>query len=372
MKKILLIALVGLFANNAMASKARLQALGQTTNTINGFSFVHDGSLLLKDNRNIFLNPAQAAGMNNSFNFEMGSTNTYAFSTVNAEGGLIYDFEGGKLGFQLGRRTDITRTMSTTPAGGASTLLPPKDSVDVIFAQGRGQSWGLGFHYGDAKNDPAGAGDQKASELVLMGGMVKDRMEFFAHLGVIATAEDTAAGSLEKFEGKSYIKAGMGYQIDNVAKVTGSVFKNGYDYTTVGGTRTEVSTLTLDVRYNRVHKPKNDLMFFYGGGLTNVSGDSTTTGTKTDLTAQQIPLFLGIEGSATSWMDLRASVTQAILLNTIKRGTETQHNPNTTTIGTGATLKFNNFSVDAVIEGQNSGDINTTTLFTNASLLYNF
>lgn len=364
-KKYILVLLVGLFANSAMASKARLLALGVNADQT-GVGYSHDGTLLFKDNRNIFLNPGQVGTMGNSFNFEMGSSTAI---TPNAEGGIIYDFEGGKLGFQLGRRHEITRTMS----GLGSTILP-NDSVDIIWGQKGSSSWGFGLHYADSKTDAASGADAKASVVALSAGMVKDKIEFFGTLGLDGKAERTTAAAT-KYEGKAYIKAGVGYTIDNTSKVIGSVLKSGFDWTS--GAKTEFNTLGLDVRYARTHKPKTDLMFFYGGGFTNVSGDRTTGATKTDVTVQQIPLFLGIEGSANSWLDLRASVIQALLLNTQKNENagsagEKQHSPNSTAIGAGATLKFTNFMLDATLAGNTTGAINATTLLANASIIYNF
>ncbi len=368
MNKILLILLVGLSANTAMASRARLTALGQSNYSpaadLAGVGYTSDGTLLFKDNRNIFLNPGQISSMGNSFNFEFGPKTPT--SATNGEGGMIYDLDGGKLGFQLGRQNDINKTIVALGYG-----TPPGNNVDIIYGQ---KGWGVGLHYGNAKTDAAATpASASASHLIFSGGLVKDKAEYYAHVAVDANAETNATN---KFEGKSYIRAGMGYQLDNVAKVIAEVSKNGFD-NTAGGAKTEYNYLDVDVRYNRLQKPKTDLMFFYGAGFKITTGDRTTTGTKSDITVQQIPLFLGLEGSANSWMDLRASVTQMVLIDTIKNPNivtsgETQHRPNTTTVGAGATLKFTNFIVDATLAGASTGAVNGTSLLADASLIYNF
>lgn len=374
MNKILLILLVGLFANNAMASRARLSALGQSNyapaTDLSLIGNTSDGTLLFKDARNIFLNPAQVAAMGNSFNFEFGPKTPTA--AANAEGGMMYDMAGGKLGVQLGRQTDINKTMTTL-----ALTTTPGDNIDVIYGRkGASVAWGVGLHYGDAKSDATTGADTTANQIIVSGGMAKEKLEVYGHAALAATSENTTAGT--KFEGKSYIKAGIGYQIDNISKIVGQVFKNGFETGPNGG-RTEHSYLNMDVRYAHLHKPKTDLMFFYGAGFTNITGDRTTAGVKTDVTVQQIPVFIGLEGSATSWMDLRASVTQEVLLNTTKNPTlgtagESQHKPNTTTVGAGATLKFTNFTVDATLAaaGAATANIDGNSLFANASLLYNF
>ncbi len=368
MKKIFIVMLIGLMANNAMASRARLTALGLTTD-LTGLGFSYDGTTLFKDNRNIFLNPAQVTTLNNSFNFEMGSSTDMTSATrPHAEGGTVYDFKDGKLGFQLGRRSDITRKIADDAGG----VLAPKDSVDIIYGVGRGgQGWGAGLHYADSKVDDATALDQKASELSLSGGLLRDKTEFYGTLGLIAKSENSVTNT-NKWEGKTYIKAGVTHQLDNVARIVGTAWKNGYD-STVGGATTTTDTLLLDVRYVRMHKPKNDLMFFFGGGFTNVSGDATQGATKADISVQQIPMFIAIEGNATSWLDLRASVNQALLLGTVKQsGDENQHSPNTTTVGAGASLKFTNFTLDGTLSAAGSGTLDASNTMTNVALLYNF
>jgi hypothetical protein len=372
MKNILIIFLV-FFANNAMASKARLEALNMTTD-LTGLGFSHDGNLLFKDNRNIFLNPAQIGSMGNQLNFEMG--NSTVANTPNAEGGFIYDWNNGKLGVQLGRQSDVTRTISkyVTPLG----VVTPKDSFDVIWGQKGNTGWGAGLHYASTVNDPSGATSKKGSELILSGGMVQSAAEYYAQLAVMASSENnTGANPPGKWDGKTYIKVGGAWTLDNTTKVIGQIFNNGYNYNAAGGAVTEIKSLLIDVRYNKVHKPKTDVTFFYGAGFTNVTGDASSGGTKNDITVQQVPLFFGLESAATSWMDVRASVTQGVLLNSQKNVSlptvaDTQSDPNSTTLGAGTTLKFTNFILDATLAAASTGDINSAALLSHASILYYF
>ncbi len=185
MKKIILIFVTIMLSNQAFASKARLSALGQDD----------DGSYLVKDNRNIFLNPAQVATLNNSFNFEMGTTGA---GTPNAEGGMIYDMGGGRLGMQLGRRSYVVDQLADADAGMGSSLLDPNNTVDVVYGRGQNTPWGVGVHYGSAVSDAANSGypREEASELQVYGGMIKGNVEFSGTVGVMAKAKEETAASV--------------------------------------------------------------------------------------------------------------------------------------------------------------------------------
>ncbi|MDZ4662053.1 MAG: hypothetical protein SGJ18_10605 [Pseudomonadota bacterium] len=366
MKKIILIFLAVMMTESAIASKARLMALGQDS----------EGSFIVRDNRNIFLNPAQIVTLNNSFNFEMGDINTGV--DPNAEGGMIYDLNNGRIGLQLGRRSYVFDQIVLAEAGPTiGDLLTPNNTIDVIYGSNKNSPWGIGVHYGSASSNALNSGfpRRESSELQVYGGILREKLEVYGQLGLNAEAEEKASATAEdKYKGGVYIKGGVSFQIDDVAKVFGSLTKFDYDVTDDTGTKTEVNALVIEVSYARIHKPKNDLMFFYGGGLLQKTGDSETAGTNVDDEELSIPVFVGLEGSATTWMDLRASVSQRVLLNHVENtALDNDHSPNTTTVGAGATLKFTNFLVDATLAGASTnGDIDGNQLFANASILYNF
>ncbi len=368
MKKIIFILGMLVLADNAMASKARLIALGQDTN----------GSLIVRDNRNIFLNPAQIVLLNNSFNFEMGATTPATATDPYAEGGMIYDVGNGRIGLQLGRHSYVYQQIETAEGlGTISNLINPNNTIDVVYGGNKNNPWGVGVHYGSASaNAPSnGFPRSETNELQVYGGMVKNKIEFFGQVGVIAEAEGKAnATDTDKYKGGPYIKGGMGFQIDDVAKVYGSLTKFDSEVTDETGAKTETTAMIIEANYVRVHKPKADLMFFYGGGVLQKTGDEETAGTNTDNEELSLPVLLGLEGAATPWMDLRASVTQRVLLNHVENSTsDNDHQPNTTIVGAGATLKFTNFTLDATLAGASTnGDVDGVDLFTNASILYNF
>lgn len=367
MKNILIIAATIFLSGQAFASKARLTALGQKTG----------GSTLVKDSRSIFLNPAHIGQMANSFNFEMGNADTNNFPLAvgapYSEGGMTYDMEGGKIGMQMGRRSDVNDFIS----GNAATVLSPKNSVDVIYGTKGAKAFGLGIHYASANDDEVSGGfpNQEASELQVFGGMVHNKLEVFGQIGINGEAEnETAAGVTAKFDVKSFIMAGFGYDVDNVAKVFGSLKKYEHEATSGAGVKTETQSMDIAINYAHLRRPKSDVMMFYGAGLVLNNGDVELAGVKTDVTETSLPVFIGLEVNATSYMDLRASVRQMLLLNNTEDAAgDNQHSPNTTTVGAGAALKFNNnLVIDTTLGAEDGGDIDGTSLFANASMNYTF
>ena len=363
MKTFLLIASLILLAAPANASKARLSALGQDTS----------GSSLIKDGRNIFLNPSYVGQTGNTFNFEMGNTNTNAYGSGTnpySEGGMTYDMGPGKLGVQLGRRTSINDAIAD------STFLPPKNSLDVIYGTKGNKAMGFGLHYAAATDDALlGAyPQQNSSELEGSAGMTMDKLEVYAHLALVADSETKTSATVKNtFKGKSYQKVGFGYDIDSGSKVYGTLTNYKFE-TNVAGTVTVIKSMDIEVNYAHLKKPKTDVMMFYGAGLVLANGDYTVATTKTDLTETSIPVFLGLEVAATSWMDLRASAKQMVVLNSVEdTGDSTEHSPNTTTVGAGASLKFNNnLVVDTTLGASDAGEIDGNSLFANASMNYSF
>src|SRR5690554_693409 len=104
MKKQLTVALgLAVLATPAFASKARLMALGEDAN----------GSFFINDNRNIFLNAAEANNHADLVTFEWGNNNGADSDTdANAEGGILYSHKNLVYGLHLGGQSTLDRTLS--------------------------------------------------------------------------------------------------------------------------------------------------------------------------------------------------------------------------------------------------------------------
>jgi hypothetical protein len=88
---------------------------------------------------------------------------------------------------------------------------------------------------------------------------------------------------------------------------------------------------------------------------------------------------IGVEADATSWLVLRASAKQNILVGDTKpNGGVAQTTRNNTTVALGTGIRFNKFMLDATLAAGSvpgspgTAAINDTSLMGNASLTYMF
>ena len=112
----------------------------------------------------------------------------------------------------------------------------------------------------------------------------------------------------------------------------------------------------------------------------------TTTSTTTE-TYTRLPVTIGFETQATSWLALRASISQNVIINDYEKevtgSAKTEKtNDNTTDINAGASLTFGKLMVDGVIgtTGQSraatakdeGGVLSTDNLMTRVAVSYKF
>ena len=137
MKKQLTVALgLAVLATPAFASKARLLALGEDAN----------GSFFINDNRNIFLNSAEANNHADMVTFEWGENNSNDTDTnPNAEGGMLYSHKNLVYGIHLGRTTNF---QSAT-----NEFYAPSNTIDLFVAGDAGFKWGANLSYAKSNND---------------------------------------------------------------------------------------------------------------------------------------------------------------------------------------------------------------------------
>ena len=92
-----------------------------------------------------------------------------------------------------------------------------------------------------------------------------------------------------------------------------------------------------------------------------------------------LPFIIGVEADAASWLTLRASAKQNVILGSSKvnQGDSTTIK-NNTTVALGAGLKFNKFTLDSTLAAGSvpatagNGSIDANNLMANASLTYMF
>ncbi len=358
----------------AMASKARLKALSQSSN----------GSLFVKDERNVYLNPATVHELENVASFEWGTKQTtigVAPNTPNPEGLAIYKTDNLQYAVGLGRTGESTQTMIDDMSTLTGTSFIPQTALDVIIGGGAGElKWGGGLHYARTTDDISTFPKKTARELTLSGGVLAQRWSGYGKLGLIGESSvKTSASTEAKFEGKMSLQVGGKYDLDQVQAVGGKVTRGNFGYNNGAGSKGEATGMTFEGYYFRTLAAKAGGSVFGIAGLkhndTKVSPDSGTSTTSTALTS---PVGIGFETKALSWLALRASVTQNILIDQVKgsaASTDTEKlNQESTEVAAGLTTYLaDNLHLDATFEGATSGGkLNGTTLAADMAVVYNF
>lgn len=409
MKKIIaLSALAVLASNTAEASKARLLALGENLETA--------GSLYFSDNRNIFQNAAFIHEYKDAVYLEWGAKGGQEAAGIGqlnnkadtdtkpqAEGGFLRSHGKFVYGLHVGAESYITHEARSYLRLRNSEAIHQDNQVDAFFgaAESEDFKWGVNVTYSNTKEDTARAKQQSAS--IRLGAMGK-KWEGYANVAVLNKAEagavavnggtgavELAANGKDKFDGKGGWELGGSYDLG---------FAKAFGYWRHGAWEQEVDSATLGlagatpVPTGAVYTGKTDFdtnRVRLGLGRETELNERTTLFTKLEyvMTKREVkakggtargtaniddyyvPVTVGLEHDATSWLVLRGSVTQYLVsqqdnsyssallaanlpphISPMVTGTYPKGKrsfQNTTNVNVGATLKFGDLSIDGVI-----------------------
>ncbi|RYZ85140.1 MAG: hypothetical protein EOP06_16805 [Proteobacteria bacterium] len=374
MKKLFVIAAVTLASGAAFASKARLTALGNAEHLV--------------DTQTIFENPADAALWGDWATFEMGTgALSYTPATANGatgatagqpipEGGLVRSAGDARWGFYLGHRSN-TIALTRTPFNAAGITVQEENPVELFYAQKADLNWGASLWYSNS--------DKKATQIKqntagLRLGARTAVWDANLTVGIANTAKNDLTTA--EVKGNPSARLGGGYYFDTLY-VYGSYGMTGYKATTGGN---EVSNWDANqIAVGVIDTMKKDgTDFFYGVSYhADTYKNKVGNGTKSDAT--YLPVVIGIEAEANTWMVLRASVTQNLILGTIKDETglvatgaaftEANTWENSTTVGVGTGIKLNKFTLDTTLAAATNGGMigtDSSNFLGNASLTYMF
>jgi hypothetical protein len=360
MKKTLLIAAAAMMASPAMASKARLEALGNSAH--------------LKDIREILTNPAEMFTHGDFATFEMGAKSAAAQGTTaqpHAEGGFSRGMGDTKYGFYLGNRASWVSDVRDTG------YLIDENPINLYYAAKSGDlAWGVGLNY---SNSDVKSTRSKASSTGLLAGVVAADWDAYVNLGLTNTYKVTDASSgnaTTDFKGKSAVVVGGRYVVDTLT-YHGSYTMNGGKNDVTNGNESTINNMSVGV----VNSMKADgVDFFYGATYAMNSRTDKAGANETKVTSTSLPVLAGVEADAASWLVLRASVSQNVLLGTEKtdvNGTgEADTIGNNTTVNAGLGMKFGKLMLDGTFSKASgataTGALNGNDFLSNASLTYMF
>lgn len=357
MNKLLVLAALTVAAAPAMASKARMTALGNANHLI--------------DTQTIFVNSADINYLGDFATIEFGSNANNsggAYNAPRAEGGFVRSSSMGKWGAYLGRQSStVNQFVATANAASAGPFLTEQNPLDLFYGtEMAGQKWGFGVHHSAAKLEST---TQEVSTLGLSAGVRNDIWDAYLRLGLMGETKNTGAG--HDLKQKGFYDIGFGYWMDTVYLSAKFLTTKG---TLTAGTETDIEKNAWSVSAIDNMKVEGG-NFFYG--ISYTSDELKVGAAKTTTTG--LPLIAGMEIDAASWLALRGSITQNVLMGEVKADPgSTDKMANNTVVAAGAAVKFGKMTMDATISGSGTtsgtadGTVNGNNLFTQGSLTYMF
>jgi len=316
-----LVLALAVVSSPAYASRARLEALGEGKN----------GSYYINDSRNMFLNPASIAKHKKKLLLELGvSQGVDSAGASVGQGGFINTFGDFTYALYLNNTSD---TMAAAAAQFGALAVAPDASIELQLAGEGAVNWGVGVTTA-GNND----GARTASYWGVRAGIEKDALAVFGVLGLSSSLKN---GTTELLKGKLRLDAGATYKMDNM---------------TVFG---KYSTSTNDVNLGAGAFETNSTSFGAGVGFQKEMTKSTTMFTRveadyataksagvTNSKAYNIPLVLGAETQALSWLAVRGSIGHSLIGQSI---TGRQDLSGLTSVGAGVGMTFGDLTIDGLV-----------------------
>jgi hypothetical protein len=336
-KHIVVAAGLAVLSTGAFATVARMTALNQDAN---------QGSYYIDDERNVFRSAGDFSG--NYVYFEHGSNG----ATGDTHGGIFR--EGGSMSYGLYIGSDINNNLA-----GVGTVQPAR--FDLFLKGNSGMNWGVRLGYESITADAGafGAGAPAADS----DGSTFD-FSVNAELGganvwlSMAPATDNLTGG-DGTESDMQIGASM-----EMADHT--LFA---EYDSEGGVANADAQTRITVGAARTHSTDSG-MWFYDVSLNMTTAENNVDGV--DRTT--LPVTIGFETKATSWLTWRASLQQSIFGSLDSNGTEAS--ARTATLGVGASLTWGSLRVDGAVSGANTaagaGTLGSDGFMSNVSAVYRF
>lgn len=367
---------LAVLATPAFASKARLQALGEDIY----------GSFYVNDNRNIWLNSAQINNHKDLVTFEWGAQPAQdSNATPRGEGGVYKSHNNLVYGIHFGGASNSSNMFRQ--AAGVTSF--EDNNIDLFLGGDAGVKWGANLGYSMSGDDET-ANDANQKSLRSRLGVIAGDLEAYANINIINKAESGAPGAEAEWEGK------LGFQVGAIYNMNDYRLFADLRHFTGEANDEDVKFQQLQVGAGRVTRLNDKANLFTRAQVTYAKAEndgavgSVFGGAACDAGALgceeyktiRVPVVIGLEYDATSWLVLRTSVGQTIWGNEEdkddKRGLAA-----TTRVNAGATLKFGELSVDGVIGNDNSGTpgdstadgggyLRTDSLMTRVSMTYRF
>lgn len=410
---------------NLFATQTRLLALGMK-------ELDNDGSFYIKDDRNIFINPAHVNDYGDFALFDVGGegrqigVNETTISTLEipkALGGFL--LKSGKVtwGAYLGNESNIASTLrilgssaaaALNATGTAPKLLPTADDqIDLFIGWGESLQWGANVYYYNPGEDDAQGTTKNGGYGLRFGVKDKERIKdlnvslALANKVVNNYSSTTPFGTIsgtQEFDGNLGLFIGGSYQFDSLRLI--AWFKTfSWEQTDTGN----IPTIPAWTYGGQKGTVEGDLSIYNLGIGNEIDFDSRVKffwnvyikQTEVEVKFKNVasakslnmPLVFALEANATDWLQFRGSVYQNIFgesknknyssLNVVARGFATdlfgpdnQGNtsslPASTDIQLGSSLLFGGLKIDGLLGMDGTSLVDFSAFYARAAVTYKF
>ncbi|MBC7396393.1 MAG: hypothetical protein H7333_03025 [Bdellovibrionales bacterium] len=344
-----LVLALAVVSSPAFASRARLESLGEGKN----------GSYYIDDSRNMFLNPAQIVHYKKKLFLELGPDTVgapdVAVSANRGQGGFTNTFGDFTYGVYMNQTSQATLgivQIGTAALGGAGTFLAPDSTLEFTLAGEAGLNWGISLFYA-GNEDKVALLNRTASQVGARIGVEAANFQAFSTVGIVSKSTIDGAAELK---GNVGIDAGATYKMSD-AIVFAKFTATGADVNPTGGTTTEIRNTQYGLGLGWKHEMTKMTNLY---ARLEADYQKLARGT-TDNRTWNIPVSVGAEAQALSWLAIRGSIQQSLLGQTWSLNNRSSL-AGTTTVAAGLGLTFGDVQIDGLVatNGANNPTNNIT------------
>jgi hypothetical protein len=293
-----LVLALAVVSSPAFATTARLQALGEGAN----------GSYYIQDNRNMFLNPAQIVQYKKKLMIETAGKEA---SFINTFGDFTYS--------------------ATVGHEEPSSIFSPSNAIEVGVSGEGSMNWGLAVNHG-------GSSANKLNTWLARFGVGQGAWNVFGNVGLYGKQLNLLGAEVKA---KSNISVGATYAMDNMT-VFGRFATGNVDN---AGSEVKKSGYGAGLGYKKEMTKSTNL-------FSRVEvGSETTTIAGAESKGWNVPMTIGAETQALSWLAVRGSVAHNLFAQTTSA--------NTTLVAAGLGMTFGDLSIDALVADGTAPTTNT-------------
>lgn len=367
--KNLVLVLISLISINSYATRARMVALSNADH--------------LLDVQTVYAKPFDMLRLNTDYvTFESGATGGVSSTSeaANAEGMIVRSVGDAKLGLAFGHQSSFASSWglrsnaSYFNAQGYSNLATNQQNpIEVSYAFKRNEDlWGGTLIYSTYLNSKAtGATVQKENSTGFRIGTMQGKWDLTL-TAVLVNMAELANG--KKMTGSSTLGLAGGYEINSTLSMFGDIGISGAKFEDIGAQDGQVKLVNYKIGLINIYETESGEIFYSIAVIQEELKKETSSGVQKKF-VNNLPVTIGFENDANSWLVLRGSIVQSVLLaNTNDEIAAEEYVPgvNTTTLALGAGLKWSNISVDGTLKTASSQKINTSELLSQVGMTYIF